>query len=81
LTREAQIEDDRHDIETGDPVLLIIEDDSHYARILLGLARDKGFKGIVTGKGAVGITPRGGSTVPPLSRSTFSCPTCSDGRF
>ncbi|MFZ2105539.1 MAG: response regulator, partial [Roseiarcus sp.] len=56
LTREAQIEDDRHDIETGDPVLLIIEDDSHYARILLGLARDKGFKGIVTGKGAVGIT-------------------------
>ena len=56
LTREAQIEDDRHDIEAGDPVLLIIEDDPHYARILLGLARDKGFKGIVTGKGAVGIT-------------------------
>jgi signal transduction histidine kinase/CheY-like chemotaxis protein len=56
LIREAQIEDDRHDIETGDPVLLIIEDDSHYARILLGLARDKGFKGIVTAKGAMGIT-------------------------
>ena len=55
MTREAQIEDDRNDIEAGDPVLLIIEDDPHYARILLGLARDKGFKGIVTAKGAMGI--------------------------
>jgi CheY-like chemotaxis protein len=39
----------------GDPLLLIIEDDPHYARVLLGLARDRGFKGIVTGKGATGI--------------------------
>jgi CheY-like chemotaxis protein/signal transduction histidine kinase/HAMP domain-containing protein len=54
--REAQIEDDRSDIEDGDPVVLIIEDDPHYARILLGLARDKGFKGIVAAKGAMGIT-------------------------
>jgi CheY-like chemotaxis protein len=30
---------------------LIIEDDPHYARILLGLARDKGFKGIVATRG------------------------------
>jgi len=37
-------------------VLLIIEDDPHYARILLGLARDKGFKGIVTNKGAMGLS-------------------------
>ena len=56
IPREEQIEDDRGDIHDGDPVLLIIEDDPHYARILLGLARDKGFKGIVTPKGAVGIT-------------------------
>ena len=27
-------------------MLLIVEDDAHYARMLLGLARDKGFKGI-----------------------------------
>jgi CheY-like chemotaxis protein len=33
-------------------VLLIVEDDPHYARILLGLARDHGFKGIVASKGA-----------------------------
>ena len=43
-------------IEEGDPVLLIIEDDPHYARILLGLARDKGFKGIVATKGALGLS-------------------------
>ena len=55
IPREEQVEDDRSDIHEGDPVLLIIEDDPHYARILLGLARDKGFKGIVTPKGAVGV--------------------------
>ena len=56
VAREEHIEDDRNDIEEGDPVLLIIEDDPHYARILLGLARDKGFKGIVATKGAVGLS-------------------------
>jgi HAMP domain-containing protein/signal transduction histidine kinase/CheY-like chemotaxis protein len=53
---EARVDDDRNNIQDGDPVLLIIEDDPHYARILLGLARDKGFKVIVTGKGAIGIS-------------------------
>ena len=37
-------------------MLLIIEDDPHYARILLGLARDKGFKGIVATRGATGLS-------------------------
>src|SRR4029079_14942989 len=32
------------------------EDDPHYARILLGLARDKGFRGVVAARGAVGLT-------------------------
>ncbi|MDP3604496.1 MAG: ATP-binding protein, partial [Polaromonas sp.] len=53
--REEAIADDRDDIAGGDPVLLIIEDDPHYARILLGLARDKGFKGIVATRGAHGL--------------------------
>ena len=53
---EVNIEDDRNAIAEGDPVLLIIEDDPHYARILLGLARDKGFKGIVATKGAIGLS-------------------------
>ena len=54
--REEHIEDDRNRIEEGDPVLLIVEDDPHYARILLSLARDKGFKGIVAMKGALGLS-------------------------
>ena len=54
--REEHIEDDRNIIEEGDALLLIIEDDPHYARILLGLARDKGFKGIVAMKGALGLS-------------------------
>ena len=52
VAREEHIADDRDAIEAGDAVLLIVEDDPHYARILLGLARDNGFKGIVATKGA-----------------------------
>jgi HAMP domain-containing protein/signal transduction histidine kinase/CheY-like chemotaxis protein len=54
--REEHVEDDRNSINDGDPILLIIEDDPHYARILLGLARDKGFKGVVAMKGALGLS-------------------------
>jgi HAMP domain-containing protein/CheY-like chemotaxis protein/signal transduction histidine kinase len=42
--QEARIEDDRKDIQEGDAVLLIVEDDPHYARVLCDLSRDKGFK-------------------------------------
>ncbi len=56
VAREEHIEDDRNVIAEGDPVLLIIEDDPHYARILLGLGRDKGFRGIVAQKGAMGLS-------------------------
>ncbi len=44
--------DDRLQIEAGDSILLIVEDDPHYARILVDLARDKGFKTIVAMRGA-----------------------------
>ena len=39
-------------IEPGDPILLIVEDDPHYARIMIDLARDKGFKVLVAMRGA-----------------------------
>ncbi|MGQ2979864.1 MAG: HAMP domain-containing protein, partial [Polaromonas sp.] len=55
VAREETIADDRDSIASGEPVLLIVEDDPHYARILLGLARDKGFKGIVATRGAHGL--------------------------
>jgi HAMP domain-containing protein/CheY-like chemotaxis protein/signal transduction histidine kinase len=53
--RDEEIPDDRNDIQAGDTTLLVIEDDPHYARVLLGLARDKGFKGLVAQRGAVGL--------------------------
>ncbi|MBI3675363.1 MAG: HAMP domain-containing protein, partial [Proteobacteria bacterium] len=39
-----QIPDDRMAIQPGDAILLIVEDDPHYARIMIDLARDNGFK-------------------------------------
>jgi HAMP domain-containing protein/signal transduction histidine kinase/CheY-like chemotaxis protein len=48
---EETIDDDREVIRPGESVLLIVEDDPHYARILLGIARSKGFKGIVAQRG------------------------------
>jgi len=55
-TVQEVIADDRDDIEEGDSVLLIIDDDPHYARVLLGLARDRGFKGIVADRGQTGLS-------------------------
>ncbi|MET0517285.1 MAG: response regulator, partial [Burkholderiaceae bacterium] len=55
VLRETQVADDRDGIVDGDTILLIIEDDPHYARIVLGLARDRGFKGLVALKGAQGL--------------------------
>ena len=47
-----QVPDDRNSIESDDKVLLIVEDDPHYANILLDLARTHGFKGVVAMRGA-----------------------------
>jgi CheY-like chemotaxis protein/signal transduction histidine kinase/HAMP domain-containing protein len=47
-----QLADDRLDLEPGDAILLIVEDDPHYARVLIDLARDKGFKVLSAARGA-----------------------------
>ncbi|SFJ08270.1 Signal transduction histidine kinase [Bradyrhizobium sp. cf659] len=47
-----QLPDDRLNLEPGDSILLIVEDDPHYARVLVDLARDKGFKVLVAARGA-----------------------------
>jgi HAMP domain-containing protein/CheY-like chemotaxis protein/signal transduction histidine kinase len=47
-----QIPDDRLAIQPGDSILLIVEDDPHYARIMVDLAREKGFKVLVAMRGA-----------------------------
>ncbi|MGH7034028.1 MAG: response regulator, partial [Stellaceae bacterium] len=47
-----EIDDDRAQIDPEDAVLLIVEDDPHYARIMMGLARDQGFKVLTALRGA-----------------------------
>ena len=39
--------DDRANLHPGDASLLIVEDDPHYAKVLVDLARDRGFKVLV----------------------------------
>jgi CheY-like chemotaxis protein len=46
------IADDRDNLNPGESVLLIVEDDPHYARILLDLAHDNGFKALIAQRGA-----------------------------
>ncbi|MDX2228171.1 MAG: HAMP domain-containing protein [Leptolyngbyaceae cyanobacterium bins.349] len=49
------VEDDRDAVQPGDLTLLIIEDDINFARILLDMARQQGFKGLVATRGNVGL--------------------------
>jgi HAMP domain-containing protein/signal transduction histidine kinase/DNA-binding response OmpR family regulator len=46
------VPDDRANLVAGDPVLLIVEDDPHFARVLRDLSRDSGFKTLVAMRGA-----------------------------
>jgi HAMP domain-containing protein/CheY-like chemotaxis protein/signal transduction histidine kinase len=46
-----QIPDDRENLKENDAILLIVEDDPHYARLLRDLSRDKGFKVLVASRG------------------------------
>jgi len=48
---QNEVDDDRGAIQPGDRTLLIVEDDSAFARILLDLAHEKGFKALVAPTG------------------------------
>jgi CheY-like chemotaxis protein/signal transduction histidine kinase/HAMP domain-containing protein len=52
VVRQEELVDDRESLQEGDEVLLVVEDDPHYARVLLNLARDRGFKVVVAKTGA-----------------------------
>jgi CheY-like chemotaxis protein len=46
------VPDDRETLEPGAVVLLVVEDDPHYARVLVDLAHDHGMKVLVAHRGA-----------------------------
>jgi signal transduction histidine kinase/DNA-binding response OmpR family regulator/CHASE3 domain sensor protein len=49
------VPDDRDNIQEGDQIILIIEDDTSFARSLLDFTRKKNYKGIVTVRGDLGL--------------------------
>jgi HAMP domain-containing protein/CheY-like chemotaxis protein/signal transduction histidine kinase len=51
----SDVRDDRDDIQDGDRVVLIVEDDPDLARTELEVARERGFKGIVAVRGDSGV--------------------------
>ncbi len=50
-----ELDDDRNRIEPGDRIVLIVENDRSFARVLLETAREKGMKGLVTSLGAAAL--------------------------
>jgi HAMP domain-containing protein/CheY-like chemotaxis protein len=52
---QTVIADDRENIEEGDRTVLVIENDQNFAKVLLDMARDKGYKGVVELDGEAGL--------------------------
>ena len=51
MTLGEQVPDDRNDLQPDDAVLMIVEDEPHYCRVLVDLARGSGFKVLVAHRG------------------------------
>jgi len=56
LPPASDIKDDRDAIRDNDKVVLIVEDDNEFAKILLEFARERGCKGIVAQLGNAGLS-------------------------
>jgi CheY-like chemotaxis protein/signal transduction histidine kinase/HAMP domain-containing protein len=55
LPKPFGFDDDRDTIEPGDRVLLVVENDTNFCKILLDMAREKGFKGLCALDGEAGL--------------------------
>ncbi len=51
-----EITDDRYIVQENDKVILIIEDDINFAKILLAFIHEKGYKGILAHQGNTGLS-------------------------
>ncbi len=69
--RVERCRNDRTNLQAGDKVLLIVEDDPHYARIMVDLARD-GFKVLVANRGADAWRSPRVSTDRGITRRVFA---------
>jgi CheY-like chemotaxis protein/signal transduction histidine kinase/HAMP domain-containing protein len=69
--RLEQVPDDREDVQPGQQVLLVVEDDPHYARVLLSLGRDRGFKVLVARTGAEALALARRHTPTAISLDVF----------
>ena len=56
VVHDIELDDDRNLIHAGDPVLLIVEDDVTFARILIDLAHDRGIKVLVALRGGTALS-------------------------
>jgi len=55
LLANTDLEDDREQIQSGDQVLLVIDDDVTYSRIVLDTARENGYKVLLAPRGDMGL--------------------------
>ncbi len=55
LQAEEFVPDDRESIVRGDRIVLIIEDDVQFSKILIDMAHDKGFKAVAATRGESGL--------------------------
>jgi CheY-like chemotaxis protein len=54
--QEHTPDDDRYRVQENDKVMLIIEDEEQFARLLLDFVREKGYKGILAHQGTTGLS-------------------------
>jgi HAMP domain-containing protein/CheY-like chemotaxis protein/signal transduction histidine kinase len=53
---ELSLDDDRNNIQPGDEILLVVEDDPIFAQILVEVAREHGLKAVAALRGSTAIT-------------------------
>ncbi|HEV7134415.1 MAG TPA: response regulator, partial [Gaiellaceae bacterium] len=55
LLLPSEVADDREELQEGDRVVLVIEDDAPFARTVLDVARERGFKALAALRGDAGL--------------------------
>ncbi|HEY9488081.1 MAG TPA: response regulator, partial [Chryseosolibacter sp.] len=56
LVAESEVNDDRYQMFENDKVILIIEDDPKFSKVLLDFVRERKYKGIVAASGNTGLS-------------------------